>query len=271
MPKSNNNTIAPPPTSSHLNLAEGSYLETTCRPFYSLAFLLPLILVYEIGTLLVNTNQLAHTQARVAAFTWLLAVAEWMRLDPASAWAFPGFVVTVILLCWHIATRHSWQLQPIRLLWMAAECLVLSVPLFVFGALVNSSTGTPMAAGATEPAPYLANLVTSIGAGIYEELVFRFILIGLIMLLIENVLQLKGFLAPMVAVSVSALLFAAHHYVGIEAGVICRLSAEPFTLVGFIFRTMAGVYFAIVFRYRGYGITAGTHAVYNMIYFTFSP
>ena len=45
---------------------------------------------------------------------------------------------------------------------------------------------------------------------------------------------------------------------------------EPFTLPGFLFRMAAGVYFAVIFRYRGYGITAGAHAAYNMIYFAFS-
>lgn len=271
MTKSNHNTETPPPLPGHLNVAPGSYLESTGRPLYALAFLLPLILIYEVGTLLVNTDQIAHTQSRVAAFTWLLALAQWMRLDPTLAWLFPGFVVIVILLCWHLAGRHAWRLQPVRLVWMAVECLLWSLPLFAFAALVNSSNGVAMAAtGHTEPNPYLANLVTSIGAGIYEELVFRLIIIGLIMLFVEDVIQLKGPLAPMLAVSVSALLFAGHHYVGIQDGVISRLAGEPYTLVGFIFRTIAGVYFAIVFRYRGYGITAGTHVVYNMIYFAFS-
>ena len=51
-----------------LNFAEGSYLETTQQPLYALFFLLPLIALYELGTLLVNTDQIAHTQSRVAAF-----------------------------------------------------------------------------------------------------------------------------------------------------------------------------------------------------------
>lgn len=269
MAQTNNNQDAQPPTPGRLNLSEGSYLESTSRPLYALLFLLPLILIYELGTLLVNTDQIAHTQSRVAAFTWLLAIADWIRLGPAVAWAFPGFVVIVFLLCWHLAARHPWKLDLSRLGWMALECLVLTAPLFVFGALVNSSTN-PMAAGAPESTGYLANLVTSIGAGIYEELVFRLIVIGLVVMLVEDVFGVKGPLAPLAAVTISALLFAGHHYVGIEAGRICRLAGEPLTLGGFTFRTMAGVYFAILFRFRGFGITAGTHAVYNMIFFAFS-
>lgn len=275
MAKANNNT-EPATMPGHLNVSEGSYLESTSRPLYALMFLLPLILVYEAGTLLVNTDQIAHTQGRVAAFTWLLAVAQWMRLPAAAAWAFPGCVVVLFLFCWHLAARHSWELRWGRLGWMALECLLLSGPLFVLGILMNMSGGAAMAGIADASNGYLANLVTSIGAGIYEELVFRLILIGLIMLLIEDVIQVKGPLAPMVAVSVSAVLFAGHHYVGIEDGAICRITDPmtglplPITLAGFVFRMLAGVYLAIVFRFRGYGIAAGSHAVYNMIFFAFS-
>ena len=59
----------------HLNYLTGSYLESTSRPLYALLFLLPWIAIYEIGTILANTDQIAHTQSRVAAFTWIMAVA----------------------------------------------------------------------------------------------------------------------------------------------------------------------------------------------------
>jgi hypothetical protein len=32
---------------------------------------------------------------------------------------------------------------------------------------------------------------------------------------------------------------------------------------------MAGVYFAMLLRYRGFGIIAGTHAAYDVLMFTF--
>jgi hypothetical protein len=45
-------------TSQLLNFVEGSYLERTSRPVYALVFLLPFIVVYELGTILINTNVL---------------------------------------------------------------------------------------------------------------------------------------------------------------------------------------------------------------------
>lgn len=58
------------------------------------------------------------------------------------------------------------------------------------------------------------------------------------------------------AVAISSLVFAAHHHPPI--------GTEPFALVPFMFRAIAGVYLALVFWYRGYGPAAGCHAAYNV-------
>jgi hypothetical protein len=42
-------------------------------------------------------------------------------------------------------------------------------------------------------------------------------------------------------------------------------SADAFDWTKFLFRTLAGVYFAVVFAMRGFGITAGTHAFYDVM------
>jgi membrane protease YdiL (CAAX protease family) len=278
----------------HLNYVRGSYLEATSRPLYALLFLAPLMVVYELGTILVNTDQIAHTQARVAAFTWLMAVAEWAGVHRNFACMFPGIVVGIILICWHVAARHPWQVRWRWLAAMAVECLILTAPLFLLGALMNTpnhAAGIRVANTITAPAathvesppyfvagqsaqtpsaptrqPYLANLVISIGAGIYEELVFRLILMGLLIMLLEDVIKLKTSPAIIIAVILSAVLFAAHHYIGVEGGHIARLKDE-LTAGSFLFRTLAGIYFAAVFWYRGYGVSAGAHAAYNILYF----
>jgi len=41
--------------------------------------------------------------------------------------------------------------------------------------------------------------------------------------------------------------------------------SAPFHWTEFGFRTMAGIYFAVLFAIRGFGITAGTHAFYDII------
>lgn len=263
----------------HLNFEQGSYLEATSRPLYALAFLLPLVIVYEIGTFLVNTDQLAHTQSRVATFTWLMAFARWIGMSRPLALGFPALVVVILLFCWHMASHYPWRVRPKWVGGMAIESVVLTLPLFALSSVMNSSlyytgavTGKAaiLAAGRSAAESYLANLTTSIGAGIYEELVFRLILIGLLILLLEDVFKIKANRALFIAIGLSALLFAAHHYIGIIDGQLDTLNpeGERFAWPSFIFRALAGAYFAFLFRLRGFGIIAGTHAAYDMINFT---
>ena len=109
----------------------------------------------------------------------------------------------------------------------------------------------------------LANIVTSIGAGIYEELIFRLILICLLMLLLQDVIGLSHKNSIILSVLVSAALFSAHHHIVFVNGQL--EPSVPFNWSEFGFRTIAGIYFAVLFAIRGFGVTAGTHAFYDIL------
>jgi membrane protease YdiL (CAAX protease family) len=59
------------------------------------------------------------------------------------------------------------------------------------------------------------------------------------------------------AILITSLVFAAAHHIGAEG--------EPIVLRNFLFRTVAGAFFATLFVYRGFGIAAGTHALYDIL------
>ncbi|HEY5504035.1 MAG TPA: hypothetical protein VIK28_02670, partial [Sedimentisphaerales bacterium] len=61
----------------------------------------------------------------------------------------------------------------------------------------------------------------------------------------------------------SAGLFGAHHHIDFLTGRANQ--GDLFDWAKFAFRTTAGVYFAALFAIRGFGITAGTHAFYDII------
>jgi len=94
-----------------------------------------------------------------------------------------------------------------------------------------------------------------LGAGIYEELVFRLILMTALMLLLSDLLRLPKFWSSLLMVSISAILFSLYHYLG----------HETFQWRSFAFRTAAGIYFAGLFLTRGFGITAGCHIFYDIL------
>jgi hypothetical protein len=64
-------------------------------------------------------------------------------------------------------------------------------------------------------------------------------------------------LANTFAVGLGALIFSAFHYIG--------PFGDPLRLDSFVFRTIAGVAFSALYVFRGFGITAWTHALYDVI------
>ncbi len=252
-----------------LNFAKDSYLERTSRPVYALMFLLPFIVFYELGTIFINTDVLDKSQVRVVAFVWLQQGLGYIGLGGKFAWIAPPVFVVIILLWMQVVSRKGWGFIVTDVLSMAFECILLAIPLLVLSLFLNSSAPATNAAvflggdGIVINRSLLADVVTGVGAGIYEELIFRLILISLLMIIFQDIVRINHSSAIILSVLVSAALFSAHHHLVFLDG---RLSSgAPFTWPVFIFRTVAGIYFATIFAIRGFGITAGAHGFYDIL------
>jgi hypothetical protein len=109
--------------------------------------------------------------------------------------------------------------------------------------------------GGVEALPLGTQLVVSLGAGIYEELLFRVLLVSGIAAL-GLALGWRKPIAIGVGVVMSALIFSAFHYVG--------PMGDTLTLPSFTFRAVAGLLLSGLYVARGLGITAWTHALYDV-------
>lgn len=105
------------------------------------------------------------------------------------------------------------------------------------------------------------SLVLSIGAGLYEELVFRLFLMGGLFWLGIKGLKWPTWLSAISAVVLSSLAFSAVHYIG--------SLGDPFELGSFFFRFFSGVLLAVVFYTRGFAVAVYTHAIYDIIVMVF--
>lgn len=280
-----------------LNFAQDSYFERTSRPIYAVVFLLPFIALYEIGTFLINTTTLSQYQGRVVAFIWLGNFLEYLGFGERFTWVAPPLAVIVILLSLQLTSRKRWGFRFTEFVPMAIECILLAIPLIVLSLLLNSpanprnSAALPSETGIqicaeqlpNRPAPpadtqpytqaggdietekrsLMADIVTSIGAGIYEELVFRLILIVFLIFFFQDVVKLGRNNSIVLSVIISAALFSAHHHIFLLNGQLT--SNGDFNITEFGFRTIAGVYFSVLFAARGFAITAGTHIFYDII------
>jgi hypothetical protein len=270
------------------SFAHDSYLERTSRPVYAAVFLLPFIVLYEIGTIFINTDLLSQSQVRVVAFVWLQNLLGYLGFGSRLAWMAPPLAVVTILTAMQITSKKRWTFNFGDIGPMMLECILLAVPLIVLslflngaarlpgninrfadgGLQVQNKTAVELFSAASGGVPItgqglLADIITGVGAGIYEELVFRLILICGLMLLFQDIFKVSRRSSIVLSVVISAALFSMYHHIVFLDGQFD--GSRPFNLTEFIFRTVAGVYFAVLFAVRGFGITAGTHAFYDTI------
>lgn len=113
----------------------------------------------------------------------------------------------------------------------------------------------PVPMGRAASRPGLRDFILYCGAGVYEELVFRVILLGLLMLVFTKLLHLEHAHAAVWAVIAGALIFSAFHHIG----------NDDFRIGVFLQRVFAGLYFAAVYFNRSFGVAAASHALYDIL------
>ena len=229
-----------------------SYGEASRRPLEILFFLLPFIAYYEYELVraLRSPDGLVTNGAHLA----ILRLFDAFGLD-AVALSLPGFLLAGIFLVQHVLSRGPWIVDLSIVARMFAESLMLAVPLLVFAALLERLT--PLAGieqfGAL---PLGARIAVSIGAGLYEELVFRMFLIGAFTFILAELTSLRRGAAIATAVALSSIAFALYHPLAGPDGTV------PATRI--VFFLGGGLYFGLLYVQRGFGIAAATHAIFDI-------
>jgi len=243
--------------------AAADYWGLSRQPLVSLVFVAPILAIYEAGVL-----SLGPKAVRNGVDVWLRGFLE--LLDFGNYFLLPVLVVG-ILLGWHHTTRQPWRV-PRGVFWgMAVECvglafclrLISQVEAFALSALFGSASGAAKAAAlAAGASSKTAGLIAFLGAGVYEELLFRLILFCAVAWGIRRA-GMVGAAATIAAVLATSAVFAAAHYVGPYGEAIAW--REFAFWYGAIFRFLAGVFFSALFVARGFGIAAGAHAGYDIL------
>lgn len=219
------------------------YLKETRRPIYSAALVLPFLCMYHIGTILLQTTYINGADALIIRILSSLSVHSMFG---------SMLVLAVSFTIWQLKTRASWKIDTGTLLFsfMESICFAL-ILLFSFGWM---KTHFALAAGSRRSG--FSNLVLYCGAGVYEELVFRAFLLGILIAVFTFLFRAKRPVAAICAAIVGSLLFAIFHYIG-PAG-------DSFSVGSFAQRTIAGLFFSALYVTRGFGITAASHALYDI-------
>ena len=234
---------------------EESYWLTSRRPLEMLVFLVPFILLYEICLVFVLRNDQGTITNR--AHEWLVRYFDFAIPEEVGL-SFPSLVIVVVLLLWHVLGRHSWRPAWGTVGLMVIESALLAIPLVVLSRFVHELL--PMV-GQNEPilgslGP-MGLIAISIGAGLYEELLFRMLLFFLVHTLVVDLLRFSSLIGTLLAIVLSAVLFALYHPpAGPEA---------TYTTARAFFYISAGLFFGVVYVFRGFGIVVAVHAFYDLV------
>ena len=222
-------------------------------PLQILVFLLPLIVAYEIGLALVLRSSEGVLTNK--AHETILRFFDIFGLPASGGLFLGGAAIITVLVVWHILAGDPWEFDAQTPAIMAVESTVLTVPLILVGLLIAGGGSAAAAASMNVAELSLGpRLAISIGAGLYEELLFRMLLIAVVHTLLVDVGKTSHFTGAAVAVGISAVAFAWYH---------------PITSVAeALFYFVAGLYFGAIYVVRGFGIVVAVHALYDVIVVT---
>ena len=235
-----------------------AYWQASRSARYSLLFALPLLIFYQVLAAAVPAGP--QGAVRNGADILLQAVFIWL----AGSWGPRLFMACLIVAgLWLVARDLRANPGRLRLAvfgGMLAESVSLAL---VFGIVVGGLTaallGQPPLLSIPVGVTKLGRgtvLMLSLGAGIYEELLFRVVLVSLCAWVARRVLGWRPLTAGISATVAGALVFSAFHYIGPYG--------DAWDVYSFVFRTIAGLFFSALYLTRGFGITAWTHALYDV-------
>jgi membrane protease YdiL (CAAX protease family) len=238
-----------------------AYWTKSRAPRYSVLFALPLFLLYE---------ALAASLASAAGTASVRNAADVALKTPflmfSGARGSLAFFATVIAVCIFLVARDLTKTRerprPRMFLLMLGESALLALVLgIVVATLTQRLLGALSLSAQAAPTPLQGmgastRLMLSLGAGLYEELLFRVLLVGGMAAGFKWIFGARTWMAGLLAATLGALIFSAFHYVG-EYG-------DPLELASFTYRAIAGLVFSGLYLTRGFGITAWTHALYDV-------
>ncbi len=223
------------------------YAYDSLRPLNCLVFVLPMLIIYQVGS--------AYYGSRLLAPRDLYKILKYFG---GTAAYLPAMFIIVSLLIQHIAHKDKWEIQPKVLAGMVGESIIWMLPLVAM-AHVSERLATNMQAAAGSAGNWQQEVLMSFGAGIYEEFLFRMLFISMAILIFSDIFGLRKDIVTISAVLAGGVLFGLYHFSGEELSNWPHLPWAPL-----IFLSAAGVFLGSIFVMRGYAICVGAHILYNI-------
>ncbi|WP_157665096.1 CPBP family intramembrane glutamic endopeptidase [Mariniblastus fucicola] len=231
------------------------YWLETHNPLACLAFMLPLLIWYEVSMAL----EFEAVRSGIDRIVQMV----FSPLGQASIVILPLVSVGLFLFLHH-RQKQPGQFHLRTVFWMAIESIALATILFlacdILLLYLDNQRPQPLAGLATvfSDSKQYGRLLMCLGTGIHEELVFRLLIFAPLFCWLCRVTQRENVALFLAAILVSCLFAVAHCDAFNPEG-------SPFQMSTFLFRFLASVFLCVLFRFRGIAIAIGVHAVFDIL------
>ena len=226
-----------------------SYFLQTRSSFYSFLFTIPLFFIYEVGILFLSKDDILVV--RNGADFLMRSILESFGifgLYGLGAIFLIGFIITYIYF-FNDKSNKSIRADYLFIMIFESVCwaLILYFLLSKFMLVLMNPIGKTITQQVT----------LAVGAGIYEEFLFRVMLISGLTGIIGFVFLWSEKVRKAAALIIAAGIFSAFHFMG-DYG-------DYFSMELFLLRFFAGIVLGVLYIARGFGITAYAHSIYDLI------
>lgn len=229
-----------------------NYFKQSKSPFYSFIFILPLFIIYEFGISVISSKDLPTI--RNGADVLLRKILATVGISGVYGMALMLLIGIVIAFFINRGKFKELSIRSNYFIIMIFESIFWSIILFIILSqgqlLLSNGTGKLL----------IQQIVLSIGSGIFEEFVFRVILVSGLALIVGLFVKKRYWYKMTISIVIAAVIFSAFHFIGEYADL-------PQTNL-FLLRFVAGIVLGYIYILRGFGIAAYSHSFYNLIVFT---
>lgn len=229
-----------------------TYFKISKSPYYSFIFILPLLFIYELGIIFISKSD--SIIVRNGADFIMRQTMQYFGV--IGLYGFGGLLLLGFILTYylHIRGENDKEINISYFILMSLESLAYSVGLFYLLSFVSPFLMNPTGKHITQ------RVTLALGAGIYEEILFRLFLTTFISQMLFIIFDWNKYITHASSICISAAFFSAFHFLG-EYG-------DFFSIRLFFIRIIAGIALGLLFVTRGLGITIYTHSIYDLIVLT---
>ena len=249
------------------NLSVEKKSNTLREKFIStLLFILPLAIVYEIGITMGGLDNSINGADAIFRFIWYF-LSNILGTTISSIFFGLVIITLIILVVYEIITkRKKIEYKKIGLMYLESLGFGAFIAIFLFIGLnwqlpsfftfepSSSVAQQAIAGGLLTP---WSKIVASIGAGIFEELLFRVLLLNIIFMTLASKIKTPA-LEDDMSLFIKAAVFSSLIFAMLHIGTVTALS-------GLFFIFLVSLILSFIYLKRGYAVAAGTHIVFDLL------